>query len=171
MLEYTSREELYVFPDCIKEGYLTKRNRNFGGWKRRYYVLHHNMFEYFSSQEQAALVYRSRMNGATTQQASAIGQYDMKMAEVGKQLAPPPEYQVQNSEPLHGLSIKLRSTFGSSNRMILCAESDFERDNWVFHIANNINYLMTGQVPPMFTEFPATRPTLMPVPDPRLSIM
>ena len=32
-----------------KEGYLTKRGKNFGGWKRRYFVLQGSMLEYYES--------------------------------------------------------------------------------------------------------------------------
>jgi RalA-binding protein 1 len=32
-----------------KEGYLTKRGKNFGGWKRRYFVLQSSVLEYYES--------------------------------------------------------------------------------------------------------------------------
>ena len=32
-----------------KEGYLTKRGKNFGGWKTRYFVLQGPLLEYFES--------------------------------------------------------------------------------------------------------------------------
>lgn len=32
-----------------KEGYLTKRGKNFGGWKTRYFVLNENVLEYYES--------------------------------------------------------------------------------------------------------------------------
>lgn len=32
-----------------KEGYLTKRGKNFGGWKRRYFVLQGSVLEYYES--------------------------------------------------------------------------------------------------------------------------
>jgi RalA-binding protein 1 len=32
-----------------KEGYLTKRGKNFGGWKRRYFVLQGSLLEYYES--------------------------------------------------------------------------------------------------------------------------
>jgi RalA-binding protein 1 len=32
-----------------KEGYLTKRGKNFGGWKTRYFVLQGPVLEYFES--------------------------------------------------------------------------------------------------------------------------
>lgn len=32
-----------------KEGYLTKRGKNFGGWKTRYFVLNDNVLEYYES--------------------------------------------------------------------------------------------------------------------------
>jgi hypothetical protein len=32
-----------------KEGFLTKRGKNFGGWKTRYFVLNENVLEYYES--------------------------------------------------------------------------------------------------------------------------
>lgn len=32
-----------------KEGYLTKRGKNFGGWKTRYFVLHGPVLDYYES--------------------------------------------------------------------------------------------------------------------------
>lgn len=32
-----------------KEGYLTKRGKNFGGWKTRYFVLNESVLEYYES--------------------------------------------------------------------------------------------------------------------------
>jgi PH domain len=32
-----------------KEGYLTKRGKNFGGWKSRYFVLQGPVLEYYES--------------------------------------------------------------------------------------------------------------------------
>ena len=32
-----------------KEGYLTKRGKNFGGWKTRYFVLQGPVLEYYES--------------------------------------------------------------------------------------------------------------------------
>lgn len=32
-----------------REGYLTKRGKNFGGWKTRYFVLNESVLEYYES--------------------------------------------------------------------------------------------------------------------------
>lgn len=33
----------------MREGYLTKRGKNFGGWKTRYFVLNESILEYYES--------------------------------------------------------------------------------------------------------------------------
>lgn len=38
-----------VASDGYKEGYLTKRGKNFGGWKRRYFALQGPLLEYYES--------------------------------------------------------------------------------------------------------------------------
>lgn len=35
--------------DVKKEGYLTKKGKNFGGWKTRYFVLNGPLMEYYES--------------------------------------------------------------------------------------------------------------------------
>ena len=43
------RERSPVTKNGYKEGYLTKRGKNFGGWKTRYFVLQGPVLEYFES--------------------------------------------------------------------------------------------------------------------------
>jgi RalA-binding protein 1 len=38
-----------ITPEGFKEGYLTKRGKNFGGWKKRYFVLRRSILEYYES--------------------------------------------------------------------------------------------------------------------------
>jgi RalA-binding protein 1 len=38
-----------VYQPGYKEGYLTKRGKNFGGWKSRYFVLQGPVLEYYES--------------------------------------------------------------------------------------------------------------------------
>jgi RalA-binding protein 1 len=38
-----------VYQAGYKEGYLTKRGKNFGGWKTRYFVLQGPVLEYYES--------------------------------------------------------------------------------------------------------------------------
>lgn len=43
------RERSPVTKNGYKEGYLTKRGKNFGGWKTRYFVLQGPVLEYFEN--------------------------------------------------------------------------------------------------------------------------
>jgi RalA-binding protein 1 len=38
-----------IFQLGYKEGYLTKRGKNFGGWKRRYFVIQNHYLNYFDT--------------------------------------------------------------------------------------------------------------------------
>ncbi|KAI9591097.1 hypothetical protein BDF19DRAFT_488426 [Syncephalis fuscata] len=40
-----------ITPEGYKEGYLTKRGKNFGGWKKRYFMLRSPVLEYYESRE------------------------------------------------------------------------------------------------------------------------
>ena len=43
------RERSPVTQTGYKEGYLTKRGKNFGGWKTRYFVLHGPVLDYYDN--------------------------------------------------------------------------------------------------------------------------
>ncbi|OCH91024.1 RhoGAP-domain-containing protein [Obba rivulosa] len=101
-----------------KEGYLTKRGKNFGGWKSRYFVLQGPSLEYYESR------------GGTH-----LGSITITGAQIGR--------QQRNSERREGVDEdnEYRHAFliieakkgptGSSSRHVLCAETDEERDSWV----------------------------------------
>ncbi|KAL4975784.1 hypothetical protein BDW66DRAFT_136846 [Aspergillus desertorum] len=105
-----------------KEGYLTKRGKNFGGWKARYFVLHGPELKYFEAPGGAHL-----------------GTIKIANAQIGKQ-----------SQPAQGLSSRVDDDDSDNQyrhaflilepkkkdssalvRHVLCAESDDERDTWV----------------------------------------
>ncbi|KAF2098431.1 RhoGAP-domain-containing protein [Rhizodiscina lignyota] len=109
-----------------KEGYLTKRGKNFGGWKARYFVL-----------EGTSLTYYDAPDG------QEIGRIKLANAQIGK--------QQNNGGVLHNRSPSAGDSAGEDNeyrhaflvlepkrkdekslvRHVLCAESDVERDAWV----------------------------------------
>ncbi|KAL4896397.1 hypothetical protein BDV59DRAFT_198782 [Aspergillus ambiguus] len=104
-----------------KEGYLTKRGKNFGGWKARYFILHGPELKYFESPGGAHL-----------------GTIKIYNAQIGKQS------QATNGSPSrvdddsenqyrHAFLILEPKKKDSSAlvRHVLCAESDEERDAWV----------------------------------------
>lgn len=105
----------------VKEGYLTKRGKNFGGWKARFFVLNEPTLRYYESPGGALL-----------------GTIKLQNAQIGKQSAH------QSSSPSRGgddsdnqyrhaflILEPKRKDSSSYVRHVLCAESDAERDVWV----------------------------------------
>ncbi|KAI5303195.1 erv26 super protein [Ascosphaera pollenicola] len=112
------------------EGYLTKRGKNFGGWKARYFVLHSPKLMYYECP------------GGTH-----LGTIKIQYAQIGKQSAEDPQTMNSNvgapgsasghddseNQYRHAFLI-LEPKRRDSNalvRHVLCAESDEERDAWV----------------------------------------
>ncbi|KAI0763764.1 hypothetical protein BD413DRAFT_483510 [Trametes elegans] len=100
-----------------KEGYLTKRGKNFGGWKTRYFVLQGPSLEYYESR------------GGTH-----LGSITITGAQIGRQQRTVEKREGdEENEYRHAFLIieAKRGPNGSSARHVLCAESDQERDSWV----------------------------------------
>ncbi|GJJ11272.1 hypothetical protein Clacol_005504 [Clathrus columnatus] len=100
-----------------KEGYLTKRGKNFGGWKTRYFVLQGPRLEYYESRGGAHL-----------------GYINITGAQIGRQQRPAHQPPTDDeNEYRHAFLIieQKRSSTAGYQRHVLCAESDLERDNWV----------------------------------------
>ncbi|PTU19216.1 hypothetical protein P175DRAFT_0461729 [Aspergillus ochraceoroseus IBT 24754] len=106
-----------------KEGYLTKRGKNFGGWKARFFVLHGPELKYFEAPGGAHL-----------------GTIKLHNAQIGKQSqntcqSNPPSQADDDSDNQyrHAFLILEPKKKDSSAlvRHVLCAESDEERDSWV----------------------------------------
>ncbi|KZT09880.1 RhoGAP-domain-containing protein [Laetiporus sulphureus 93-53] len=106
-----------VFKAGYKEGYLTKRGKNFGGWKSRYFVLQGPSLEYYESRGGAHL-------GSITITGAQIGR---------QQRAPDRRESDEENEYRHAFLIieAKRGPGGSSSRHVLCADSDADRDSWV----------------------------------------
>ncbi|KAI9007469.1 hypothetical protein CLU79DRAFT_778495 [Phycomyces nitens] len=105
-----------------KEGFLTKRGKNFGGWKTRYFVLNGPMLDYFESKD-----------------GIHLGTIRLTNAQIGRQtpgMAPVDEFNAYR----HAFLIVEKKRPGSShvNRHILCAVSDEDRDEWVDVLFQNI---------------------------------
>ncbi|KAA8652275.1 GTPase-activating protein BEM3 [Aspergillus tanneri] len=107
-----------------KEGYLTKRGKNFGGWKARYFILHGPELKYFESPG-----------------GPHLGTIKIYNAQIGKQSQ---SANGQNGSPLRAeddVDNQYRHAFlvlepkkkdsSALVRHVLCAESDEERDAWV----------------------------------------
>ncbi|KAL4940796.1 hypothetical protein BDV06DRAFT_14017 [Aspergillus oleicola] len=123
---HQSGSELTRGPDGKpkKEGYLTKRGKNFGGWKARYFVLHGPELRYFEAPGGAHL-----------------GTIKIPNAQIGKQSQPAgsqsPTSRLEDDDSdnqyRHAFLILEPKKKDSSAlvRHVLCAESDDERDTWV----------------------------------------
>ncbi|KAJ5678595.1 hypothetical protein N7462_006839 [Penicillium macrosclerotiorum] len=107
-----------------KEGYLTKRGKNFGGWKARYFVLHGPELKYYESPG-----------------GPHMGTIKLNHAQIGKQSqnsssqssSPPGADEDSDNQYRHAFLILEPKKKDSSAlvRHVLCAESDEERDTWV----------------------------------------
>ncbi|EPB92670.1 RalA-binding protein 1 [Mucor circinelloides 1006PhL] len=110
-----------------KEGYLTKRGKNFGGWKTRYFVLNESVLEYYESKE-----------------GTQLGSIRLTNAQIGTQMNGSSTSSAQeeyNSVYRHAFLIVEQKRVGSTHsvRHILCANSDDDRDTWVHALLQNIS--------------------------------
>lgn len=119
-----STPELVRGPDGRprKEGYLTKRGKNFGGWKSRYFVLHGPELKYFEGPGGAHL-------GTIKIPNAQIG----RQSQGGHNQSPSRAEDDSDNQYRHAFLIlepKKKDT-SALVRHVLCAESDAERDSWV----------------------------------------
>ena len=116
----------------LKNGYLTKRGKNFGGWKARFFVLDGPVFKYYESPG-----------------GPHLGAIKLQSAQIGKQ-----QQQSDNQSPSRGdvddpdnqyrhaflILEPKRKDSSSLVRHVLCAESDKERDEWVEALLQYVDY-------------------------------
>ncbi|KAL5382628.1 hypothetical protein DPSP01_006463 [Paraphaeosphaeria sporulosa] len=127
----------------IKEGYLTKRGKNFGGWKARHFVLDGPEFRYYE------------MAGG-----AHLGTIKLLNAQIGKQSqqqsnqSPQRRDDSEDNQYRHAFLIlePKRKDSSSLVRHVLCAESDEERDAWVEALLQHVDWQeesspVEGQVP------------------------
>lgn len=103
----------------LKEGFLTKRGKNFGGWKARYFVLDEPILRYYE-----------------TPGGSLLGTIKLHSAQIGKQNKSshsPSRGEEGVGLYRHAFLIREPKRKDSNSFMdhVLCAESDAERDAWV----------------------------------------
>lgn len=118
----TSGSPVTINPDGrpIKEGYLTKKGKNFGGWKARFFMLDDPVLRYYESRG-----------------GSLLGTIKLSNAKVAKPQRrssdSPSRGEEGESEYRHAFGIlePKRKDSSSHVRHVLCAESDAERDAWV----------------------------------------
>jgi RalA-binding protein 1 len=114
-----------------KEGYLTKRGKNFGGWKARFFVLDGPELRYYDSPG-----------------GPQIGTIKLIKAQIGKQS--PQQSNHSPGEKDDDAEHQYRHAFlilepkkrdsASLVRHVLCAESDDERDAWVKALMAYVNF-------------------------------
>lgn len=114
-----------------KSGYLTKRGKNFGGWKARFFIVEGPLLKYFE-----------------TPGGAHLGTIKLQGAQIGRQ-----SHQNDVSSPTGGTDEadnQYRHAFlilepkkkdpSSMTKHVLCAESDKERDLWVNVLLPWTNY-------------------------------
>lgn len=107
-----------------KEGYLTKRGKNFGGWKARYFVLHGPELKYFESPG------GPHMGTIKLHHAQIGKQSQHSSSQTNSPLGPDEDADNQYRHAFLVLEPK-RKDSSALVRHVLCAESDDERDRWV----------------------------------------
>ncbi|TAQ88423.1 hypothetical protein B7494_g3285 [Chlorociboria aeruginascens] len=108
----------------LKDGYLTKRGKNFGGWKARFFILDGPVFKYYESPG-----------------GPHLGAIKLQNAQIGKQQQQqqpdhsPSRGDIDDPENQYRHAFLIlepkRKDSSSLVRHVLCAESDKERDDWV----------------------------------------
>ena len=100
----------------VKTGFLTKRGKNFGGWKSRYFVLDSHELRYYD-----------------TPGGPQIGTIRISHAKIGIQKPEDPASTDPDDQYRHAFLVQEPKKKDSAAyvRHILCAESDADRDQWV----------------------------------------
>ncbi|MCJ1306486.1 hypothetical protein MMC25_000129 [Agyrium rufum] len=113
-----------------KEGFLTKRGKNFGGWKARFFVLDEPILRYYESPG-----------------GSLLGTIRLCNAQIGRQTthhntSQSPHRNDENDNHFRHAFLILEPKAKDTSkhlRHVLCAESDIERDQWVSILMQYVN--------------------------------
>jgi RalA-binding protein 1 len=109
-----------------RSGYLTKRGKNFGGWKARFFVLDGPNLKYFEGPGGAQL-----------------GSIKLQNAQIGKQSTTAASTTEDEENQYRHAFLILEPKKKDSNslvRHVLCAESDQERDEWVESLLQYVDF-------------------------------
>ncbi|KZL64849.1 RhoGAP domain-containing protein [Colletotrichum tofieldiae] len=117
----------------FRTGYLTKRGKNFGGWKARFFVLDGPHLKYYE-----------------TPGGAHLGTIKLPSAQIGKQSQSNENQSPQQSANSDDMDNQYRHAFlilepkkkdsSSHVKHVLCAENDKERDQWVDALLRWIDY-------------------------------
>ncbi|KAI3323363.1 hypothetical protein HD806DRAFT_82834 [Xylariaceae sp. AK1471] len=117
----------------FKNGYLTKKGKNFGGWKARYFVLDGPNLKYYEAPGGAHLGTIKLQNAQIGKQA----QHNSDGSPAGGLNGDEPDNQYRHAF----LVLEPKKKDSSSHvKHVLCAESDQERDQWVDALLRWIDY-------------------------------
>ncbi|KAJ9143629.1 RhoGAP-domain-containing protein [Coniochaeta hoffmannii] len=117
-----------------KNGYLTKRGKNFGGWKARYFVLDGPHLKYYETPGGAHL-------GTIKLQRAQIGKQQGHSEGQSPARAPTGNEDIDNQYRHAFLILEPKKKDPNSvTKHVLCAESDRERDQWVETLLRWIDY-------------------------------
>ncbi|KAI9835493.1 MAG: hypothetical protein M1837_003777 [Sclerophora amabilis] len=114
------------------EGYLTKRGKNFGGWKARFFSLDGPILNYYDAPG-------GHLLGAIKLQQSKIGKQSSRIANNSPSRGDVDDSDNQYRHAFLILEPKKKDS-NSLVRHILCAESDVERDEWVSALLQHVEY-------------------------------
>ena len=122
----------------VKTGYLTKRGKNFGGWKSRYFVIDSPELKYYE-----------------TPGGAHLGTIRIHRAKIGSQRAEEAAGMEEDDQYRHAFLVQEPKKKDSSTfvRHVLCAESDADRDEWVAALLHYVEATDTPQSPNL-TIFP-----------------
>lgn len=119
----------------FKTGYLTKRGKNFGGWKARFFVLEGPQLRYFETPGGAHL-------GTIKLYKAQIGKQSQHNNDTGGATGEDSDNQYRHAF----LVMEPKKKDSSSHvKHVLCAESDVERDQWVETLLHWIDYVEPGK--------------------------
>lgn len=130
-----------------RNGYLTKKGKNFGGWKSRFFILNGPLLKYYETPGGAHL-------GTIKLQNAQIGKQSQNNSDANTPTTHNNDEEL-DSQYRHAFLILEPKKKDSSNHVkhVLCAESDRERDIWVENLLQWIDYRDPEEEPP------AARPT------------
>ncbi|UKZ87591.1 uncharacterized protein TrAFT101_003378 [Trichoderma asperellum] len=134
-----------------RNGYLTKKGKNFGGWKSRFFILNGPYLKYYETPGGAHL-------GTIKLQNAQIGKQSQNQSQNSDANAPANHNNDEelDSQYRHAFLILEPKKKDSSNHVkhVLCAENDRERDIWVETLLQWIDYRDPEE------DQPATRPPI-----------
>lgn len=119
----------------FRSGYLTKKGKNFGGWKARFFVLEGPQLKYYETPGGAHLGTIKLQNAQIGKQSQAPSNENQSPARAGN------GEELDNQYRHAFLILEPKKKDSSAHvKHVLCAENDKERDLWVDALLQWIDY-------------------------------